>query len=243
MTNFFYDYDIYFFILQQKITFLIFSSNISFSPLILILFIFAGLLTTMNPCFLSLIPLSISYINSSKNQKKYKNIFILGLFTSFTLVILLSAIVSYSSFKYLVNIPFISFFILIVLSLNLLQVINLSSSLIKIDFTNIFLYKNFFYIKNYTTGFIIGFSSIPCSSPIILLVHFLLSNYNNLFLLFIYLTSYFLGCTVPIILCFYLFVDYLQLKAFQLIWNLLTPFAGFCILTLSLFFFLETIFL
>nr|YP_009399033.1 thiol:disulfide interchange protein [Taenioma perpusillum]ARW68430.1 thiol:disulfide interchange protein [Taenioma perpusillum] len=243
MINFSYDYDIYLFSLQQKITSSIFLSNIIFSPLILFLFMFAGFLTTINPCFLSLVPLSISYINSSEDKKKYKNIFVFGLFTSFVIIILLSTIFSYNSFKYLVNIPFISFFILIVLSLNLLQVINFNYFLVKINFDNILLHNDFFYIKNYATGLIIGFSSIPCSSPVILLIHFLLSNYNNILLVIIYLISYFLGCIITLVLFFYLFVDYLQLNFFQSIWSLVTPLAGFCILTSSLFFFLEAVFL
>nr|QCI05968.1 Thiol:disulfide interchange protein [Delesseria sanguinea] len=243
--NLWYKYEILLYHLQQKIASFLFLEITSIKPIIILVFFCSGILTSITPCFISIVPLSLSYINSNNNAYNYKNIVILGIFTSLFIVFFSISFVNYSFFVFFKDISFISFFILILIALDLLQVLNFSN------------YFNFFYennlkfesiydnlvLKNYFTGCIIGFTTVPCSSPIILLINLWLHHSNQMFFSFIYLIIYLLGSIIPLIFIFNIVLNYLQLYILSYIWNTIIPFMGCFLLSLSTFFFLDKVFI
>ena len=245
--NFLYSFEIVLYELQQRVTFLLTETTDSLSFITCLLFILSGTLTILNPCLISLFPLSISYFNTYKKPSE-KNIFVLGLITSTFFSVFVTNFFSYNSFIYIIRFPIFSLIIAIFLSLNLLQILNVFYYLnISSFFKRLSLVHNdgstdFFY-QSYLTGFIIGFTIIPCNTPILAMVHFWLYNCSSIFVLFIYLFMYFLGCILPFLLIFYFFMHYLNMYFLASISGKISPFLGFTTLTISLFFLLEKVFL
>nr|YP_009295197.1 hypothetical protein BI108_pgp006 [Dasya binghamiae]AOH77209.1 hypothetical protein [Dasya binghamiae] len=241
--NFWHQYEFLLYNLQQNILSVLFIKINTLSPLVIFLLLFTGILTSITPCFLSIIPLSISYININKKNYIYKNIFILGILTSLFLVICITAFINYNYITYIARIPFLSFFILILISLNLLQILNFSFNLKIFNFNKFNFFNRNILLNTYFSGFIIGLSSVPCSSPIVLLINFWLHYSNNILFFLLYLMFYSLGCFIPFIIIFNFLINYLEFYILGYIWNLIIPFAGSIILSFSIFFFLEKIFI
>lgn len=229
--------------LHHKIAFLLIEATSSFQIKTFFLFFFAGLLTILNPCFISIVPLSVSYLNSYK-QQIYKNIFILGLVTSILVTILVTNLISFNYFIYLIRIPLLSLVILILLSLNLLQILNFSFyfSIPGIN-TKWIVSKSNLWIQCYLIGLLIGLTTVPCSSPILTIIHFWLHSSSKIFILLIYLSSYFIGCILPLLSILYIFINYWQARILVYISNTINPLMGFLTLTCSLFFLLEKVLL
>nr|YP_009332584.1 cytochrome c biogenesis protein transmembrane region [Membranoptera weeksiae]AIC36832.1 cytochrome c biogenesis protein transmembrane region [Membranoptera weeksiae] len=242
--NFWYGYEISLYYLQQKIASFLFLEIITIKPIIVLVLFCSGILTSITPCFISIVPLSISYINSNRYGYNYKNILLLGIFTSLFIVIFSMSFANYSFFLFFKGIPFISFFILMLIALDLLQVLNSSNCLYAFSVNNLNKQKkcNNLIIKSYFTGCIIGFTTVPCSSPIIILINFWLHHSNNLLFSFIYLIIYLIGSIIPLIFIFNIVLNYLQLYILSYIWNTIVPFMGCCLLSISTFLFLDKLF-
>nr|YP_009392814.1 thiol:disulfide interchange protein [Caloglossa intermedia]ARW61376.1 thiol:disulfide interchange protein [Caloglossa intermedia] len=229
--------------LQHRIAFLLLQKTDIFQANIFFLFFFAGIITVLNPCFVSIIPIGISYLNNYRLQV-YKNIFALGLITSILVTILIISFFSYNYFLYLTHIPFLSLTVLIVLSLNLLQVLNFSYYLsTPSNNMNRIVNKSGVFLQCYFSGFIIGFTTVPCSSPIFTIMHFLLYNSSKIFVSLTYLTAYFFGCLLPLFIILYVFINYVHVRALAYLSSIIVPLVGFSTLTFSLFFLLEKILL
>lgn len=240
-------FEIFLYELQHKIAFLLVTTVNSFQLNTYLLFFLAGIVTLLNPCFISVIPLSISYINSYR-ENIYKSYFVAGLVTSILVVIFITNFLSYNYFSYFARVPLLSLLILIILSLNLLQILNFSFYLevLNMNIECIF-HKNSLLssmlLQCYFIGLVIGFTTVPCSSPIFTIIHFWLYNSHQIFLLLFYLIAYFTGCIFLLILIFYVFINYLQVYIIANISSTITPLVGFVTLTFSLFFLLEKILL
>lgn len=229
--------------LHHRIAFLLLEITNSFEIKTFFLFFLAGLLTVLNPCFISIIPLSVSYLNSYK-QQIYKNIFVFGLVTSMLVTILITNFISHNYFIYLTRIPLLSLVILIFLSLNLLQILNFSSYFTILSTnTKWITSQGNLWIQCYFVGLVIGFTTIPCSSPTLTIIHFWLYSSSKMFIFFAYISSYFIGCILPMLLILYIFINYLQASILVYVSNTVTPLMGFFILTFSLFFLLEKVLL
>nr|YP_009391167.1 thiol:disulfide interchange protein [Dipterocladia arabiensis]ARW59311.1 thiol:disulfide interchange protein [Dipterocladia arabiensis] len=241
--NFMTQYEFIIYNLQQMVASLLFVKVNLLDYTVMILLVFAGLLTSLTPCFLSILPLSVSYISANKNNYLYKNFFILGILTSLFFFLIISNFINYSYIVYLNRIPFLSFLILILISLNLLQILDFSSYLQIFNNQEIDLSYNNRVLHNYMIGLVIGFSTIPCSSPIILLVNFWLHGSTNIFFSIFYFTLYFFGCIIPFLIIFYFVFNILQTYIFIYIWNAIIPLAGFFLLSFSILSFLEKVFI
>jgi len=237
------NYELFLYSLEQKISLLLFFKITSLTPFIFLLLFCAGLLTSLTPCFISIIPLAFSYLNTNSNLRINKNFFILGLFTNLLFIIISSNFISYNYIFYSTRIPFISFLILLLVSLNLLQVLNLSPFFKFLFFDYNKVVKRNLILNSYITGIIIGFSTLPCSTPLVVLINFWLYHMNELWLSLFCLFVYLLGCILPFFLIFNFFLDYLQVYIIAFLWKIITPSMGFIVLTLSLFFFFEKIFI
>nr|YP_009392408.1 thiol:disulfide interchange protein [Caloglossa monosticha]ARW60970.1 thiol:disulfide interchange protein [Caloglossa monosticha] len=240
--SFLYYFEIFVYNLQHKIAFLLVEKVNSFQLNIFLVFFLAGIVTILNPCFISIIPLSISYI-SSYREKIYKVTFVLGLVTSIFVVISITNFFSYNYFLYFTGIPLLSLIILIILSLNLLQIFNFPYYLKIFNINTSWIFSKSIIAQCYFIGFVVGFTTVPCSSPIFTIIHFWLYSSYKIFFLVIYLIAYFLGCVLPLLLIFYIFINYFQVYAIAAISNIITPLMGFLTLFFSLFFLLEKVIL
>nr|YP_010195649.1 thiol:disulfide interchange protein [Crassiphycus birdiae]UAD83046.1 thiol:disulfide interchange protein [Crassiphycus birdiae] len=228
--------------IEQKL-FTVLTSQINHAyPIIFILLIFSGLLTSFNPCLLSIIPTSLSYIYGEKLTNKNKNIFILGIFSSITFSITIFQVL-HKEYEYLFHVfPILSHIITIIISLNLLQIF---------EFNNNFNFINNSYQKlsfipllyNYMTGFIIGISSTSCTIPILLIIIFWISSCKSWFLGIIYTLTYLLSYTLPIYLIINNSIKFNQLNKWPPIWNNITLFSGCMMLGYSIFSLLNTVFI
>nr|QCI06981.1 Thiol:disulfide interchange protein [Haraldiophyllum bonnemaisonii] len=67
--SYLYDqYEVLLYTIQQTISSIISLQSNIFSPLTIILIFLSGLLTSLNPCFISVLPLSVSYITTSSKK-------------------------------------------------------------------------------------------------------------------------------------------------------------------------------
>nr|QCI05606.1 Thiol:disulfide interchange protein [Cryptopleura ramosa] len=243
MFNFYDHYEVILYNLQHKIYYLLFSEVSSFNFVIFILIFFSGILTSLTPCFMSILPLSISYINIDYKYNINKNIFILGLITSLLVILLLANFISYQYYSYIIKIPLLSSLILILLSLNLIQIVDFSY--IFSFFTKFLnkIYTNHILLKSYLLGCLLGLTAFPCSTSILLVFVFWINHSANFFLLFLYWIIYLLGCIIPLIFIVNIAIVYMRSNLILSIWRFLLPFSGFIMLFASLFSFFDKVFI
>nr|QCI04777.1 Thiol:disulfide interchange protein [Bornetia secundiflora] len=244
MGSLYNDYEIYVYSLQQMLNSILITSISELTVYTALFFFIFGIITSLTPCFISIIPLSLVYISSNKKESFKKNIFILGLLSTMFLIIISINILNYKYLNYFQNIPVLSYMILLVMSLNLLQILEFSTVLISIN--NMFgsLNKNInSRVYHYLTGAIVGLSTLPCSTAIIFVISFWLSNSINNFLSVIYLFIYILGYFVSIIFIFNFTFSYSGINFLVPFWDWGIPVSGFCVLMLSVLNILEKIFL
>nr|QCI07360.1 Thiol:disulfide interchange protein [Leiomenia cribrosa] len=229
--------EIHFYIFQQNIYKIISFELGHFKIAIFLLLFVSGILTSINPCFLSIIPLSISYLLDYKT----KNTFILGLISSFISIIVLYLLLNISYQKLIINIPLFSSFTMIVVGLNILNILK---------FNRIYLNSNNIYkknlkssLKNYVIGFIIGISSASCSTPILINILFWISYSNNLLLGAIYLLFYLIGYITPLLFLIHISINSMKLNFINKVRDFLIPFSGSFMLSLGVFSLLENIFI
>nr|YP_009392185.1 thiol:disulfide interchange protein [Osmundaria fimbriata]ARW60747.1 thiol:disulfide interchange protein [Osmundaria fimbriata] len=197
------------------------------------IFFCVGLTTIFTPCFISMLPLIFSYLNSNGSYQISKSFFIFGVVNSVLFMFLVS---HFFNLYFLVNkLSILSHLLLLLISLNLMQIIDFSF-LLKIFYLN-FPSKTMRYnfpAQSYLVGLIIGVSSIPCNTSIIFLVTSWLSRISNVFFLFIYLFVYLLGCLLPLIIIFSIKYTYKSFSRFTFIWNILVSSGGSFIFVSSL---------
>lgn len=237
----FLDVELYY--LQQKIyLFLSFHIN-NFTPIIFIILFIGGLLTSLNPCLLSILPITLSYVFGQKSYKINQNIFILGILTSSIFIILMTLVLSGPYKKIIEILPFISSIFIIFVGLSLLQVLNLSALFIYFNKKVIQIRIKKSLIKDYIIGCILGLSISTCSTPILLTVLFWLSNTHKLIMGLIYLFCYLSGYIIPLLLLLNIVLNYNQLNKIVYTWNILIPISGSLVLGIGIFSFLENCFL
>nr|YP_010197698.1 thiol:disulfide interchange protein [Gracilaria isabellana]UAD86114.1 thiol:disulfide interchange protein [Gracilaria isabellana] len=229
------------YIIEQNLYNILASQINSAHPIIFILLIIIGLLTSLNPCLLSIIPTSVSYIYAKKLTNNKKKLFILGILSSTIFnIIIFQAL--HKQYEYLLHaFPLLSYITTIIISLNLLQII---------EFNNKFSYKNNLYDKlsfipllyNYTAGLIIGISSSSCTAPILLIILFWISSCKSWLLGITYTTTYLLSYILPIYLIINQNLNYNPINKWPLVWNNITFLSGCTILGYSIFSLLNIIF-
>nr|YP_009393240.1 thiol:disulfide interchange protein [Symphyocladiella dendroidea]ARW61802.1 thiol:disulfide interchange protein [Symphyocladiella dendroidea] len=234
------NYYIFFYALQQKLYSLLFVSSNQQSFLLAILLFFLGLITVFTPCFLSLLPLVLSYINSKKNYGLNISLFITGLLTSFFILILCTNLVSFSFF--IDKLPVFSYLILIVVALDLMKILSISK--LNIPFSQYIFISSAdnMFLQSYLMGLVIGSSSLPCNTSIIIVVTFLVNNLNSIFLFSLYLFIYLSGCVFPLLLIVTIEFNYNNFSLFFFIWKSIFPVSGSFLFVFSCLSLLKTIF-
>lgn len=226
--------------MQQSIYQLLSSELKNGKPYTFILLIIGGLITSLNPCFISMTPVILSYINYNTKEDNYRFMVITGLATSL-ITILTIGIVLNDYYKIIIlNIPIFTSFTVIIIGLNLLNIINANF------FGDIFLLRNTLNnntnIPNFFLGFIFGLSSCSCSTPILASLIIWLYNSNNFLLSITYIIFYIIGYTIPIIILINITNNYNNITKISQLWNYIMPLSGSIILGVGIFSLLENIF-
>nr|QCI08707.1 Thiol:disulfide interchange protein [Sphondylothamnion multifidum] len=242
--NFFESYEVYFYSWQQQWYSLLIVSISHFQLSSVCIVILFGIFTSLTPCFISIIPLSLAYVSSFNKDYMSKNIFILGITSSTLLIMLLINIFNYQYIKYIDSLPVISCLILCFIGLNFLQIIDLfRANTFFTKYLNSWNNSNSIQLYNYLTGCIVGLSALPCSSSIIFIVSFWLLNSINLMLSLTYLFFYSFGYLISMFFIFNIVFNYTKISVIASIWDYFIPISGFMILTISLLNLLEKLFI
>nr|YP_009395514.1 thiol:disulfide interchange protein [Vertebrata isogona]ARW64531.1 thiol:disulfide interchange protein [Vertebrata isogona] len=233
LNNFFDNYYTIFYYCQYYLYKLILFSNNSSTLLLILIFFIFGFITVFTPCFISMIPLVLSYVSIQGNSLINIAIFSLGLSTSSFIFILSTNIIGF--YTILSKFTLFSYLFTIVLSLNLLNIINFSNiyTFFKIP-KNVTFYQNTF-LNTYFIGLIMGLSALPCNTSIFFIMSFLVNNIHNTLTLITYFFIYIIGFIAPILLIFSFKLYFTGLNIFSGFWNLVSSCAGSFLFIFSLF--------
>lgn len=236
-----YNFDTTIYYLQQSLSLLIYSQLQSSSAWTFIVLFIGGIITSLNPCLLSILPITISYINADQYKKTSKFSFLAGLLTSFLSIILFVLLLN-KQYIYVVNkIPALASIGTILIGLNLLQILSFPSFSINARSINDSFMRQ--HLKDYIIGLILGLGSLPCSTPILITILLWLSSCSNFFLSIIYLNVYIAGYMIPLIILVNLTSFSKQALSVATIWNVIVSISGCFILGSGIFSLLENIFI
>nr|YP_009244152.1 cytochrome c biogenesis protein transmembrane region [Gelidium elegans]AMK96394.1 cytochrome c biogenesis protein transmembrane region [Gelidium elegans] len=225
--------------IEQYLSHIISTDLNDLNPLTLCFLIISGCLTSFNPCFISIMPLIISYTSSQKSSYLNLIFFSIGLTLSFLLSIILIYFVDYQYRSILKSLPLISSSITIFLGLSLLQILSVHIS--PTNFHTV-IFKRHSQINFFIMGTVIGFSSIPCSTPILATVLFWISFTSNFSLGLIYLLFYIIGIMLPILAFLNLINQYQNFTIFNKLWSKSILLSGSIVLSSGIFSLLNQIF-
>ncbi len=163
----------------------------------------AGLLTSITPCMLSMLPITIGYIGGYENKGKISALiqsswFAFGLATTLAILGILAASLGRIYGQIGVGLPIFVSAIAIIMGLNLLEIIPLSFpsfggiDWIKKDFPKA--------VRSYLLGLTFGLVASPCSTPVLATLLAWVASSKDLFLGGIFLLAYAVGYVLPLIL-------------------------------------------
>nr|YP_009244351.1 cytochrome c biogenesis protein transmembrane region [Gelidium vagum]AMK96593.1 cytochrome c biogenesis protein transmembrane region [Gelidium vagum] len=210
------------------------------NPLTLFLLIIGGFMTSLNPCFISIAPLSISYISSQKGHNYLDLVlFSIGLTSSFLFMLLFIYFIDYQYKWIFQSLPILSSIIIIFLGLYLLQIWNLDA--IPKNY-NIIIFKKPNQINFFLMGTVVGLSSAPCSTPILTTLLFWISLTSNFLWGLIYILFYIIGLILPIITLLKLITYYQNFTNFNQLWKKSISLSGSIVVSIGIFSLLNQIF-
>lgn len=162
-----------------------------------------GLITSLTPCMLSMLPLTVAYMGGYNNKGKFSSFiqstyFALGLATTLAILGLFSALLGKVYGQIGTGLPIFVSTIAIIMGLNLLEIIPLkfpnwdTSNWIKDHFSD--------NLKSYLLGGTFGLIASPCSTPVLITLLAYIANSKNFILGTVFLISYAIGYVLPLIL-------------------------------------------
>nr|YP_009773976.1 cytochrome c biogenesis protein transmembrane region [Caulacanthus okamurae]QIZ74593.1 cytochrome c biogenesis protein transmembrane region [Caulacanthus okamurae] len=232
-------FEIKLYYLQQKI-YALFSADLNHLTLYTLILLFVGgVLTSLNPCLISTLPLATSQIYD--NSKAQKNTVISGLISSVIFIIFVFFFFSKYSNQLTIHLPLVSSILTIIIGLNILKILKLdiTTNNLNIQISRI---ENKKLIFNWITGFTIGLSSTSCSTPVLISTTYWLSHSKNSLLIILYLLIYLTGYTMPLYIFIYISFNYNKMTMFSKVWNYIIPAIGSLIVGIGFFSLLEYIF-
>lgn len=167
-------------------------------------FIFvAGLLTSLTPCMLSMLPITIGYIGGYETRTRLQAAaqstwFALGLATTLALLGIIAAIAGQIYGQVGMGLPIIVGIIAILMGLNLLEALPLQlPSFGGMDWISADLPKG---VQSYLIGLTFGLVASPCSTPVLATLLAWISTTQDPFIGSVLLLSYTAGYVAPLIL-------------------------------------------
>lgn len=162
-----------------------------------------GLITSLTPCMLSMLPLTVAYIGGYDNKGKFSSFiqstyFAFGLATTLAILGIFAALLGKVYGQIGTGLPIFVSAIAIIMGLNLLEIIPLklpnwdTSNWIKDNFPDS--------LKSYLLGVTFGLIASPCSTPVLITLLAYIANSRNFILGAVFLVSYAMGYVFPLIL-------------------------------------------
>ncbi|MBE9223017.1 sulfite exporter TauE/SafE family protein [Cyanobacterium stanieri LEGE 03274] len=163
-----------------------------------------GLLTSLTPCMLSMLPLTIAYIGGYESKGKLSSFvqsiyFAFGLATTLAVLGVGAAVFGKIYGQIGIGLPIIVSAIAIIMGLNLLEIIPLKlpnfvgdTDWIKENFPDS--------LRSYLLGVTFGLVASPCSTPVLITLLAYIANTQNIILGTVFLLSYAIGYVSPLIL-------------------------------------------
>jgi cytochrome c-type biogenesis protein len=173
------------------------------SPLSIGIIFAAGLITSLTPCMLSMLPITVAYIGGyeakSRTQAAVQSAwFALGLATMLAGLGILAAIAGKVYGQVGVGLPIIVSAIAILMGLNLLELLPLRlPSLTQTDWISAELPEG---VRSYLLGFTFGLVASPCSTPVLATLLAWVSTTQDPVLGSVLLLAYTAGYVSPLIL-------------------------------------------
>lgn len=208
-------------------------------PLFFLLLFLSGILTSLNPCMLSMLPVSLSYISSSSNLGQSS--FFLGLSSSSVLFLIFFTILSYKYHSFFIGLSGIFSCITVLVGLYLLNILQLK---LELNLPALSVMSNI-YFRNYLWGFFVGINTLPCSMPILLTLLLVLSSSCDYILISFYTVIYVAGHIFPLFLLALLIVRFriISSKLFYRASGTIVSLGGCTVLGFGVLRLLEKIFL
>lgn len=163
----------------------------------------AGLLTSLTPCMLSMLPITIGYIGGYETQTRWQAAirttwFALGLATTLAILGILAAVVGQIYGQIGFGLPIVVSLIAILMGLNLLEALPLRlPASIGLDWISKELPES---LKAYLIGLTFGLVASPCSTPVLATLLAWISSTQDPVLGGALLLAYTAGYVMPLIL-------------------------------------------
>nr|YP_010337363.1 cytochrome c biogenesis protein transmembrane region [Pulvinaster venetus]UNJ16948.1 cytochrome c biogenesis protein transmembrane region [Pulvinaster venetus] len=194
-------FEIYFYNYKQYINHILNLNILEYNNLNFFIIFLFGIIGSLSPCNLSMIPIYISYITKSKVKKNnyFNNIlyFSIGNFISCFALGIISTFLNKLYNDLIINIVMFTDFIKIVISLSLLNIVKFrlifDNKIIKKQYKN-----NLFEII--LLGVTTGASASACNAPLISIIMLWTIHYQNLFFSLVIFFIYTLATITPILL-------------------------------------------
>lgn len=168
-----------------------------------VIILFSGLLTSLNPCVVSMLPVTIAYIGCHESQKKFQGfiqsiLFSLGLATTLVLLGIIAALLGKIYGQIGIQLPIFVSIVSILMGFNLLGLISFNFPSMRIE--NWLINKFHLRVRTYLLGMTFGLVASPCSTPVLATLLTWITSTQNLALGASVLLAYTIGYVSPLIL-------------------------------------------
>ncbi|MEB3336669.1 MAG: cytochrome c biogenesis protein CcdA [Leptolyngbyaceae bacterium] len=188
--------------LEQFADTLVSTQLVHLTPLSVGIIFLAGLLTSLTPCMLSMLPITIAHIGGNEAQTRWQAAtrstwFSLGLATTLAALGVLATVVGQVYGQVGIGLPIIVSLVAILMGLNLLEAIPLQLP----SFTGLNLISQELPqgVRSYLLGLTFGLVASPCSTPVLITLLGWISTTHNPVLGGMLLLAYTAGYVAPLI--------------------------------------------
>lgn len=201
-----YEFSLYIF--QQLINRIIYQYLFNQKPLVVLFIFVSGLVTSLNPCVISMLPISFAYINSMRIRNHRGISFLLGCLLISVSFLFICFIIGYHYYHFFNVLPLLSATIAIYLGLLLLNISPFSIKMQQLDSSDISVFS--LDLKSFFVGCFFTINIFSCSAPISFTIFTFVFASSNYILSVFYSLIYLLGYIFLLILLIF-FVVYIRI--------------------------------